>query len=180
MSVNPSAKEEYEKRHNPIWPELEKVLKDPVSRITRSSCTRKLASSPATPKSKARSIGRPLPQRTPDAATPFASPLRRAGRGGILRGCCGCHAPWSCGPNRRPSGAGHCVICRPVGSGLAKTRRLPLRVCRETLPPNSASLSSSRSHCVRSLARTALAVLLTRSLAQKKFGRRSSRLASLP
>ena len=28
MSVNPGAKEEYEKRHNPIWPELEKVLKD--------------------------------------------------------------------------------------------------------------------------------------------------------
>ncbi len=28
MSVNPGAEEEYEKRHNPIWPELEKVLKD--------------------------------------------------------------------------------------------------------------------------------------------------------
>ena len=28
MSVNPSAEHEYEKRHNPIWPELEKVLKD--------------------------------------------------------------------------------------------------------------------------------------------------------
>lgn len=28
MSVNPGAGEEYEKRHNPIWPELEKVLKD--------------------------------------------------------------------------------------------------------------------------------------------------------
>jgi L-rhamnose mutarotase len=28
MSVNAGAEEEYEKRHNPIWPELEKVLKD--------------------------------------------------------------------------------------------------------------------------------------------------------
>ena len=34
------------------------------------------------------------------------------------------------------SGAGHCVICRPVGSGLAQTRRLSLRACRQTLPPN--------------------------------------------
>ena len=28
MSVNAGAEEEYEKRHNPIWPELERVLKD--------------------------------------------------------------------------------------------------------------------------------------------------------
>jgi L-rhamnose mutarotase len=28
MSVNAGAGEEYERRHNPIWPELEKVLKD--------------------------------------------------------------------------------------------------------------------------------------------------------
>ena len=28
MSVNTGAEEEYEKHHNPIWPELEKVLKD--------------------------------------------------------------------------------------------------------------------------------------------------------
>ena len=28
MSVNPCSEQEYEKRHNPIWPELEKVLKD--------------------------------------------------------------------------------------------------------------------------------------------------------
>ena len=28
MSVNAGAEHEYEKRHNPIWPELEKVLKD--------------------------------------------------------------------------------------------------------------------------------------------------------
>jgi len=28
MSVNPGMEEEYRKRHNPIWPELEKVLKD--------------------------------------------------------------------------------------------------------------------------------------------------------
>jgi L-rhamnose 1-epimerase len=28
MSVNPGAEQEYEKRHNPIWPELEKVLQD--------------------------------------------------------------------------------------------------------------------------------------------------------
>jgi len=28
MSVNLGAEEEYEKRHNPVWPELEKVLKD--------------------------------------------------------------------------------------------------------------------------------------------------------
>ena len=28
MSVNPGAEQEYEKRHSPIWPELEKVLKD--------------------------------------------------------------------------------------------------------------------------------------------------------
>jgi len=28
MSVNDGAEEEYEKRHNPIWPELEKVLED--------------------------------------------------------------------------------------------------------------------------------------------------------
>lgn len=28
MSVNAGAEEEYEKRHKPIWPELEKVLKD--------------------------------------------------------------------------------------------------------------------------------------------------------
>ena len=76
------------------------------------------------------------------AAALFASPFRRAGRGPILRGCCG----WRLGPAdriRRPSGAGHCVICRPVGSGLAKTRRLPLRACRETLPHSPSTLSSS-------------------------------------
>ena len=28
MQVNPDAHEEYERRHNPIWPELEAVLKD--------------------------------------------------------------------------------------------------------------------------------------------------------
>jgi len=28
MSVHAGAEGEYEKRHNPIWPELEKVLKD--------------------------------------------------------------------------------------------------------------------------------------------------------
>ena len=28
MSVNAGAEQEYEKRHSPIWPELEKVLKD--------------------------------------------------------------------------------------------------------------------------------------------------------
>jgi L-rhamnose mutarotase len=28
MSVHPDSAQEYEKRHNPIWPELEKVLKD--------------------------------------------------------------------------------------------------------------------------------------------------------
>jgi L-rhamnose mutarotase len=28
MSVHAGAEEEYENRHNPIWPELEKVLKD--------------------------------------------------------------------------------------------------------------------------------------------------------
>jgi len=28
MSVHPGAEQEYEKRHNPIWPELQKVLKD--------------------------------------------------------------------------------------------------------------------------------------------------------
>jgi L-rhamnose mutarotase len=28
MSVNVGAEQEYEKRHKPIWPELEKVLKD--------------------------------------------------------------------------------------------------------------------------------------------------------
>ena len=28
ISVNAGAEQEYEKRHNPIWPELEKVLKD--------------------------------------------------------------------------------------------------------------------------------------------------------
>jgi L-rhamnose mutarotase len=28
MSVNAGAEEKYEKRHNPIWPELGKVLKD--------------------------------------------------------------------------------------------------------------------------------------------------------
>lgn len=28
MSVHPGHEQEYEKRHNPIWPELEKVLKD--------------------------------------------------------------------------------------------------------------------------------------------------------
>jgi L-rhamnose mutarotase len=28
MQVNPDAHEEYEKRHNPIWPELEAVLKE--------------------------------------------------------------------------------------------------------------------------------------------------------
>lgn len=28
MSVNPGAEEEYEKRHSPIWPELEAVLKE--------------------------------------------------------------------------------------------------------------------------------------------------------
>jgi hypothetical protein len=27
MSVHPGAEEEYEKRHNPIWPELEKARK---------------------------------------------------------------------------------------------------------------------------------------------------------
>ncbi|WP_395301007.1 L-rhamnose mutarotase [Enterobacter sp. ECC-175] len=28
MQVNPDAHDEYERRHNPIWPELEAVLKD--------------------------------------------------------------------------------------------------------------------------------------------------------
>ena len=28
MSVNAGAEEEYEERHNTIWPDLEKVLKD--------------------------------------------------------------------------------------------------------------------------------------------------------
>mgnify|MGYP002631560490 CR=1 FL=1 len=28
MSVNPGAEQEYEERHNPIWPELERVPKD--------------------------------------------------------------------------------------------------------------------------------------------------------
>ncbi len=28
MSVHADAEREYENRHNPIWPELEKVLKD--------------------------------------------------------------------------------------------------------------------------------------------------------
>jgi L-rhamnose mutarotase len=28
VSVHAGAEEEYENRHNPIWPELEKVLKD--------------------------------------------------------------------------------------------------------------------------------------------------------
>lgn len=28
MQVNPDRRGEYEKRHNPIWPELEKTLKD--------------------------------------------------------------------------------------------------------------------------------------------------------
>ena len=28
ISVNPGSEEEYERRHRPIWPELEKVLKD--------------------------------------------------------------------------------------------------------------------------------------------------------
>ena len=28
MSVNPGSEHEYERRHNPIWPDLEKVLKD--------------------------------------------------------------------------------------------------------------------------------------------------------
>lgn len=28
MSVNAGSEDEYEKRHSPIWPELEKVLKD--------------------------------------------------------------------------------------------------------------------------------------------------------
>jgi L-rhamnose mutarotase len=28
MSVNPGSEEEYERRHSPIWPELEQTLKD--------------------------------------------------------------------------------------------------------------------------------------------------------
>lgn len=28
MTLNPGAEEEYEKRHNPIWPELQQVLKE--------------------------------------------------------------------------------------------------------------------------------------------------------
>lgn len=28
MTLNPGCEEEYRKRHNPIWPKLEKVLKD--------------------------------------------------------------------------------------------------------------------------------------------------------
>ncbi len=28
MTLNPGAEEEYRKRHNPIWPKLQKVLKD--------------------------------------------------------------------------------------------------------------------------------------------------------
>lgn len=28
MSVNPGSEAEYQRRHNPIWPELEKILKD--------------------------------------------------------------------------------------------------------------------------------------------------------
>jgi len=52
---------------------------------------------------------------------------------------------------RRASGAGHCVICRPLGSGLAKTRRLPLRHAeRHSLPARRACPPRcARSACAR-------------------------------
>jgi hypothetical protein len=108
----------------------------------KSSCIRKPANSSATRRSKTRSSGRPLPRRTPDAQTLFASPLRGAVRGPILRGCRG----WRLGPAdriRRPSGAGHCVICRPLGSGLAKTRRLPPAGMPRDTPSQPVELASS-------------------------------------
>jgi hypothetical protein len=35
MQVNPDAHEEYQRRHNPIWPELEAVLKATARTTTR-------------------------------------------------------------------------------------------------------------------------------------------------
>ncbi len=61
VSVNAGAETEHEKRHNPIWPELEKVLEEHgilnYSLLLHAEMRRLLA----TPTSKARSSGRPLP-----------------------------------------------------------------------------------------------------------------------
>jgi L-rhamnose mutarotase len=42
MQVNPDAHEEYQRRHNPIWPELEAVLKA-TARTTTPFISTKLA-----------------------------------------------------------------------------------------------------------------------------------------
>jgi L-rhamnose mutarotase len=61
MSVHAGAETEHEKRRNPIWPESEKVLTDHGvlnCSLFLHAETRQLL---ATPNSKARSSGRPLP-----------------------------------------------------------------------------------------------------------------------
>ncbi len=63
MQVNPDAHEEYQRRHNPIWPELEAVLKAQARTTTPSisiknaiSCSRRwrLNRKPAGKRSPAR------------------------------------------------------------------------------------------------------------------------------
>ena len=60
MSVNAGAEEEYEERHNPIWPELEKVLKGHGVLNYSSFLLPETHSFSATPKSRARNSGCPL------------------------------------------------------------------------------------------------------------------------
>lgn len=42
MQVNPDAHEEYQRRHNPIWPELEAVLKSHGAQTTPSISTKRV------------------------------------------------------------------------------------------------------------------------------------------
>jgi len=52
MFVRPDAHAEYQRRHNPIWKELEDALISTASAATRSSLTRKPANSSLTPRLK--------------------------------------------------------------------------------------------------------------------------------
>ena len=56
MQVNPDAHEEYQRRHNPIWPELEAVLKDHGAHHYAIYCSRRwrLNRKPAGKRSPAR------------------------------------------------------------------------------------------------------------------------------
>jgi hypothetical protein len=89
----------------------------------------------------------------------FASPLRRAGWGPILEDCCG----WRLGPAdriRRPSGGGSLRHLSPSRLWLSKDPTTPPAGMPRDTPSQHVELG-----LLAALARPALAVLLTRSLA---------------